>query len=251
MAFLLQNKVAVITGSSQGIGAATAKLLAEHGASVVVNYRKNHKQAESVVNAIIKKKGKAFACQADVTQPSNIKKLVKETLKHYGRIDIWINNASEYTAPQKVTAVSWSEYLTEFEGTIKTTLLCCQAVIPVMQKQHYGRIINLGSTFITRPATGYSAHATAKSALLGLTRSLAKELGKHHITVNMVSPGMVLTSLSLRGSASDRSNLALKTPLTRLAAPDDIARAVLFFASDLSSFITGSYLPVDGGLSMP
>lgn len=120
-----------------------------------------------------------------------------------------------------------------------------------MQKQHYGRIINLGSTLITRPATGYSAHATAKSALLGLTRSLAKELGKHGITVNMVSPGMTLTPLSLRGSASDRSNLALKTPLTRLATPEDIAQAILFFASDLSSFVTGSYLPVDGGLSMP
>ena len=241
----------MITGSAKGIGAATAKLLGEHGAAVVVNYRGRVKEAQEIADSIQQKKGKAVAIQADVTQLPDIQKLVNETMNHFGKIDIWINNVSDYTGPKMVTEVEWGDYIKEFEGAVKSTLLCCQTVIPIMQKQKYGRIINLVSTLVTRPVGGYSAHATAKSALMGFTKTLAKEVGKHGITVNMVSPGMTLTEEVLKTPEKARNTIAEKTPLKRLATPEDIAVAILFFASDLSSFITGAYLPIDGGLSLP
>ncbi len=242
---MLENKVALVTGAGRGIGSAVARRLAAEGARTVVHYRESRDGAEALAAEI-----GGLAVQADLTEPTAAERVVAEALAHFGRLDILVNNASSFAADVNFAEASWADFQTEFNGVVGATVLPTQAAVPVMIRGGGGRIVNLGATLTQRPAAEYIVHTTAKSALIGLTRTLARELGPHGITVNMVSPGMTLTEYSSGLPDEVKAKVAGLTPLRRLATPEDVADAVLFFASPLAGFVTGATLAPDGGLAI-
>ncbi len=242
---MLLDKVALVTGAGRGIGAAIARRLAAEGARVVVHYRDSREAAEALAAEI-----GGLAVQADLTEPTAAERVVAEALAHFGRLDILVNNASSFAADVNFAEASWADFQAEFDGVVGAVVLPTQAAVPVMIQQGGGRIVTLGATLTQRPASEYIVHTTAKSALIGLTRTLARELGPHGITVNMVSPGMTLTEYSSGLPEDVKVKVAGLTPLRRLATPEDVADAVLFFASPLAGFVTGATLAPDGGLAI-
>ncbi len=242
---MLENKVALVTGAGRGIGSATARRLAAEGARVVVHYRDSRESAEALATEI-----GGLAVQADLTEPTAAERVVAEALAHFGRLDILVNNAASFAADLRFAEASWADFQSEFDGVVGATVLPTQAAVPVMIREGGGRIINLGATLTQRPASEYVVHTTAKSALIGLTRTLARELGPHGITVNMVSPGMTLTEYSSSLPEDVKNKVAGLTPLRRLATPEDVADAVLFFASPLAGFVSGATIAPDGGLAI-
>ena len=246
----LKGKVAIITAASSDRGSAIAELLASEGASVTINYFKNRKRAESVLQRIESCGGKAMVRQADVTVKSSVNKMVEETVRKFGGIDILVNNAHGTIRRKTFEATIWNEFTENLNGTIKGAHNCCQAVISEMQKKKWGRIINIMDNIVNEPVKGYTSHITAQSALVGLTRSLAVELGSFGITANLVNAGFTLAKKTPHAPPRIQKTMAEQTPLQRLALPIDIARAVLFYATDLSDFVTGNSLSVDGGKTM-
>ena len=242
---LLENKTALVTGAGRGIGAAVARLLAQEGARVVVHYRQSRETAETLAREI-----GGLALQADLTDPGQADALAAEAASRFGTVDILVNNAASFAHSLPFADATWDDFRAEFDGVVGVTVNPTRAVLPLMKAQGSGRIINFLATLIQRPAAEYVVHTTAKSALLGLSRTLAKELGPWGITVNMVSPGMTMTEYSQQLPASVQESVTKQTPLRRLATPDDVARAVLFFASPLAGFITGATLAPDGGLAL-
>ena len=242
---LLPGKVALVTGAGRGIGSAIARRLAVEGAKVVVHYRQSRQPAEALAKEI-----GGIALGADLTDPEATEAMVADALSHFGRIDILVNNAASFAADLDFAAAVWDDFRAEFTGVVGATVNPTQAVVPLMKAQSYGRIINFAATLIQRPAAEYIVHTTAKSALIGLTRTLARDLGPHGITVNMVSPGMTLTEYSQSLPEDLKARVAAQTPLRRLATPDDAANVVLFYASPLADFVTGANLAPDGGLAV-
>lgn len=252
----LKDKVVLITGASRGIGAAVAKKFAAEGSFIIVNYLKNEQLAEHVVKEIEKLGGQGVAIQADVTNEAQVNDMMEQIMDSLGGIDVVVNNAlSHYTFNPKTrkTAweLNWSDYQQQWEGNVHGAYNLCKAAMPYMKKQMSGRIINIVSNLIDFPVIPYHDYSTAKMALLGYTRNLAKELGSFGITVNAVSPGLTYGTDSSKETNEDvRESLIDLTPMRRLAMPEDIAGSVLFLASDLSAFITGQCINVDGGLVM-
>jgi 3-oxoacyl-[acyl-carrier protein] reductase len=250
------GKTVLVTGASRGIGASIAKAFGALGAVVIVNYISNEQAALEVVEHIAQSGGEAVARQADVTDEAAIKKMVEETADAFGGIDVVVNNAlSPYSFNPKLrkTAwnIEWSDYQKQLDGSLGGAFHVCKAVIPYMKERGGGRIVNLVTNLIDFPVVPYHDYTTAKSALLGYSRNLAAELGAFGITVNCVAPGLTYPTDSSRDTKEDIKNTIIGlTPLGRLASPKDISGAVLFFASDWASFITGQCLRVDGGLVM-
>ncbi len=242
---LLENKIAVVTGAGRGIGSAIARRFAAEGAKVVVHYHTSRRAAESLAAEI---GGLALGC--DLTDPLATEAMIADALSHFGRIDILVNNASSFAADRDFAAATWDDFQIEFAGVVGTTINATKAVVPVMQAQRSGRIIVFAATLIQRPAAEYIVHATAKSALIGLTRTLARDLGPHGITVNLVSPGMTLTDYSQSLPEEVKARVAGLTPLRRLATPEDAAALAVFYASPLADFVTGANLAPDGGLAI-
>ncbi len=242
---LLENKVALVTGAGRGIGAAVARRLAGEGARVVVHYRESRAGAGALASEI-----GGLAAQADLTDAPAAEALVAEALAHFGRLDILVNNASSFAADKRFEDARWEDFQAEFDGVVGVTVNPTRAAVPVMRAGGGGRIVNLAATLVQRPAPEYVVHTTAKSALVGLTRTLARDLGPHGITVNMVSPGMTLTEYSQSLPQELKARVAAQTPLRRLATPQDVANAVLFFASPLADFVSGANLAPDGGLAV-
>ncbi len=246
----LKGKVAIVTAASSDRGSAIAELLASEGASVTINYFKNKKNAESISKRIESRGGKAMVRQADVAVKASVNKMVKDTVKEFGGIDILVNNAHGTIRRKTFEATIWNEFTENLNGTIKGAYNCCQAVISEMKKKKHGRIINIMDSIVNEPVKGYTSHITAQSALVGLTRSLAVELGSFGITVNLINAGFTLAKKTPHAPPRIQKAMAEQTPLQRLALPIDIAMAVLFYATDLSDFITGNCLSVDGGKTM-
>jgi 3-oxoacyl-[acyl-carrier protein] reductase len=252
----LQGKVVLVTGASRGIGAAIAKAFASEGAYVIVNYLQNTHLAETVVEEITDLGGQAVAMQADVRNEDSVNGMIAEIVDSFGAIDVVVNNAlSHYTFNPKTRKTAWdmewADYQEQIEGNVHGAFNTCKSVIPYMKSQTEGRIINIVTNLIDLPVIPYHDYTTAKSALLGFTRNMAKELGAFGITVNAVAPGLTYPTDSSRETQEDvRNQIIHLTPLNRLALPVDIAGAVLFLASDWASFVTGQCLRVDGGLVM-
>ena len=246
----LKGKVAIVTAASSDRGSAIAELLASEGAAVTINYVKNKKNAESVLKRIERRGGNAIVRQADVTVKASVNNMVKDTVKKFGGIDILVNNAHGTIRRKTFEKTIWNEFTENLNGTIKGAHNCCQAVISEMQKKKWGRIINIMDNIVNEPVKGYTSHITAQSALVGLTRSLAVELGSFGITVNLINAGFTLAKKTPHAPPRIQKTMAGQTPLKRLALPTDIAKAVLFYASDWSDFVTGNCLSVDGGKTM-
>lgn len=247
---ILKDMVALVTGGGRGIGAACSELLARNGAAVGVNYVGNRQAAEQVVERIRSHGGRAEAVQADVRDPAQVQAMVKKVVGDLGPIDILVNNANISFPVKPFTEFSWEEFAGKLNGELGASFNCCQAVIPRMAERGRGRIINISSGLSRTPGDGFVAHTTAKSALDAFTRSLAHELGPQGITVNTVAPGLTETDATAWLPAEAKAGAAAHTPLRRIGQPQDIAGAVLFFAAHYGGFITGTYLPVDGGSTM-
>jgi len=241
----LNNKVALVTGSSRGIGRATAILFAKEGAKVVVNYKTNKKAADEVVKII---GSNAIAIRADVTREEDVKQLVFQTIKKFGRIDILVNNAGEIFRPG-----DWKGDVATWQKTIDVNLtsawLMIREVAPIMSRSGGGAIVNTVSVYGFIGAAAVLAYTSAKGGLITLTKSFAKELAPT-IRVNGVSPSNVMTDMA-KGAGPELIELfRQQTPLKRIAEPEELAKAMLFLASDDASYITGEVLVVDGGYSL-
>jgi 3-oxoacyl-[acyl-carrier protein] reductase len=245
----LEDKVAVVTGASRGIGRAVAERLAAEGALVVVNHRASADQAEEVVSAIREKGGQAVAIQADVSDFQQAHELAKAAIDEFGRVDILVNNAGT-TRDTLLLLMKESNWDLVVDTNLKSVFNCCKAVARGMVRQRSGRIINITSVAGLAGNAGQTNYAASKAGVIGFTKSLAKELAGREITVNAVAPGFVPTALT-NDLPEDLKQVAIeRTPLGRFGEPEEIAAAVAFFASDESSFITGQILSVDGGLVM-
>ncbi len=245
----LTGKVAIVTGSSRGIGAAIVSVLAQLGAKVVVNHRNSAASAESVLNAIIQAGGAGMIVQADVSQAADAQRLIKDTLAAYGQIDILVNNAGT-TRDKLIMMMKESEWNLVLQTNLTSAYYCTKAAIRPMMKKRHGRIINITSVVGLAGQAGQANYAASKAGLIGFTKSIAKEVGSRNITVNAVAPGFVPTALTNVLPQEMVDQAVANTPLGRLGTPEDIAYAVAFLASDEASFITGQVLSVDGGLIM-
>jgi 3-oxoacyl-[acyl-carrier protein] reductase len=247
----LEGKVALIIGGGRGIGAATARMMAAQGASVVIAYLRNAAAAENIVQEISSKGGQAIAVQTDARDEQQVHHLVQQAIDSYGHIDILIYSAPPHGVFKPFLRLSWEEFIRTVNSELKGVFETTQAVLPFMRRQRYGRIVYLASNVATSPSMqGASSLGAAFAALISLAKFLAKEHGPDGITVNTVLPSMVNTDLSAMIPPEMRQYLASITPLQRIAEPEDIARVVTFLAGDESGFMTGTSVPVNGGLAM-
>ncbi|MEE9227307.1 MAG: SDR family NAD(P)-dependent oxidoreductase [Acidobacteriota bacterium] len=243
----LSGKVAVVTGGARGIGRSCCLLMAQAGARVIVNYRKNVAAARHTVEEIQSQGGEAAAAQADVSRPEACRELLRESARQFGGIDILVNNAGIWKeAPvEKMTDEQWDETMAI---NLRGPFLCCREAIPYLKARETGRIINISSTAGQRGEPLHSHYAASKGALQSFTKSLAVELAPHRITVNCVAPGWIATDMCeepFRGEG--RKAIESGIPLGRVGRPEEIAATVLFLASSLSSYLTGEIINVNGG----
>ncbi|MFZ2411422.1 MAG: 3-oxoacyl-ACP reductase FabG [Candidatus Methanoperedens sp.] len=241
----LENKVTVITGAGSGIGKETALLFAKEGAKVVVADM-NEKAGEETVEEI-KKNGEGFFVKLDVSNREQAKQMVKLTLEKYGKIDVLINNAGivQDAFLSKMTEEQWDKVI---DVNLKGVFNCSQAVVEVMMNQGNGVIINTSSIVGLNGNVGQVNYAATKAGLIGMTKTLAKELGKKGIRVNAVAPGFIATPMTSNVPEKILEMMKEKTPLRRLGEAKDIANAYLYLASDEANFVNGAVLSVDGGL---
>ena len=243
----LTGKVAVVTGASKGIGASIAEHLAAEGASVVVDYATSKSGADEVVRHITENGGKAIAVQADVSKPKDITRLFAETKAAYGKLDILVNNAGVYEfAPlESVTADHFHKL---FDLNVLGLLLTTKEAVKLMNGE--GSVLNIGSIVGQMPIGSAPVYSATKAAVDALTVALSKELGPRKIRVNSLDPGMVETE-GFQAAGLDASDLRKivesRTPLGRIAKPEDVARAAVFFSSDDAGWVTGQSLIVAGG----
>lgn len=247
---MCKGKVAIVTGSSRGIGAATAKALAAKGASVVVNFLTNAEAAQSIVHEIKKTGGKAIAIQADVRSVAQLQKLVKETIETFGKLDIYVNNANINFAFKSVFEMSWDEFAEKLDNELRVAFEATKLVVPEMEKNGFGRLIYLSSSLAKAPTYGFVAHGTAKAGIIAFTKYVAQELGPKGITANCILPGLVETDATAYTPVEMKQMLSSITPLGHLGQPQDIAAAITLLASEESAFITGASLEVNGGIFM-
>ena len=251
-----EQQTVLVTGASRGIGAAIAEAFAREGAMVVVNYRERLDDAQAVVARCEAHGVPAWALQADVRDAQGVQAMVAQVHALTGGIDVLVNNAfSPYRFDPETRArfweTPWPAYETQFHGAVHAAYNTCQAVLPGMRLRQRGAIVNLISDLVHQPSVPYHDYATAKSALEGFSRNLASELGSLGIRVNCVAPGLVPATEAGRDTREAvRQALISRTPLGRLATPEDVAGPVLFLASEWSRFMTGQTLLVDGGLVM-
>lgn len=243
-----EGKVAIVTGASKGIGASIAEHFGAEGASVVVNYASSKSGADAVVKRITAKGGKAIAVQADVSQPKDITRLFAETKTAYGKLDILANNAGVYEfAP--LESITPEHFHKQFNLNVLGLLLATQEAVNLINGSG-GSIINIGSIVGSMPVATASVYSATKGAVDNITIALSKELGPKKIRVNAVDPGMVETEgFHTAGLAESdfRKTIEAQTPLGRIAQPEDIARAAVFFASDDAGWVTGQSVIVAGG----
>ena len=255
---LLTDKVVIITGSSRGLGAEIAQQMAAAGAKVCVNYRQSKDAAEQVVAKIKDAGGQAFAYQADVTDLTQVQAMAQAVIERFSRIDVLVNNAlPQYQFDPSadntsIETVQWAHFSQQIDGIVKGAVNTVQAVLPQMKAQQMGKIINISTNLIYNPVVTYYDYTTAKSALVGLTRNLASELGPHGIRVNLLAGGLLKTTDASSLTTEEVFDyIATTTPLRQATSVADFANSVLLMASDLSAAITGQSIAVDGGLTMP
>ncbi|MFJ1766820.1 SDR family NAD(P)-dependent oxidoreductase [Amycolatopsis sp. NPDC088138] len=245
-------RVALVTGSSSGIGAATARLLAERGLRVVVNYLRSADAAEEVVAGIAAAGGEAIAVQADVRDAAAVDALLERVRETWGGgVDVLVHNALTPYAIKPFQDMTWDELGGKLDDELRAAFVVTKAVLPAMTERGRGRLIYLGTGLSRQPRAGMIALGTAKAALAQFARYLAQELGPRGVTVNVVEPGPVAeTRISQVLDDEQKARQVAATPLGRLAVPADVATAVAFFASEDNGFMTGTTAAVNGGMAM-
>ncbi len=248
----LNDRVALVTGASRGIGRAVALQLAAEGAAVGVNYRKRADQAGRVVDEILARGGRALAVQADVADRAQVEKMVEATVRELGPVDILVNNAAVFRGG---TLLSYDEADADllWQVNVKGVIHCSAAVVPAMIERQSGRIVNLSSVAAAGTSfSGTTFYSATKAAVISLTRRFALELGPHGICVNAVSPGYIGTDMNWEGKSPDKIQeiievVSARTMLGRVGKPEEAAAVISFLASDEAGFVTGQVITADGG----
>lgn len=245
----LTGRVAIVTGSGRGIGRAIALRLAEVGATVVVNDVGATEPANKVAEEIKAMGGQSMAVLADVSVKSDAERLAETAKDTYGKIDILVNNAG-ITRDQLLLRMSEEDWDEVLRVNLKGVFLCSRAVLRYMIKQRWGRIVNITSIVGVLGNPGQANYASSKAGIIGLTRTLAKEVGSRQVTVNAVAPGFIDTGMTQRLDESWKKELVSRIPLGYVGSPRDVAVAVAFLASEEAAYITGQVLNVDGGVAL-
>ncbi|RGD40183.1 3-oxoacyl-[acyl-carrier-protein] reductase [Coprococcus sp. AM14-16] len=246
---MLKDKVAVVTGAGRGIGREIAKTFAGYGAKVVVNFNGSEERANSLVEEVKAAGGEAVAFKANVADFAEAEALMKFAVATYGRIDILVNNAG-ITRDNLVLGMKEADFDDVININLKGTFNCIKHVYRTMMKQKYGRIINMSSVVGIEGNAGQVNYAASKAGVIGITKSIAKELGSRGITANAIAPGFIKTDMT--DALSDKAKEAMLDHITvkRLGEVSDIAETAAFLASDNASYITGQVIKVDGGMSL-
>ena len=243
------GKTAVVTGGSRGIGRAVCLELARGGANVVLCYAGNEAAANDTIAACETLGAKALAIRCDVAEAGEVKALMDAAVKTFGRIDILVNNAG-ITRDGLLMMMKDEDFDAVINANLKGTFLCMKAVSRLMMRQRYGRIVNLSSVVGLRGNAGQVNYAASKAGVVGMTKSLAKELASRGVTVNAVAPGFIETDMTAAMTDAAKAATLASIPMQKLGAPENVARAVAFLASDEAAYITGQVLAVDGGMAM-
>ncbi|HAT4106713.1 3-oxoacyl-[acyl-carrier-protein] reductase [Clostridium perfringens] len=246
---MLKDKVAIVTGGTRGIGRAIALKLADHGANIVINYRNSDKEAEEL-KAILEEKGvKVLTVKCDISNFEDSKNLMDKCKEVFGKIDILVNNAG-ITKDTLIMRMKEEDFDNVIDVNLKGTFNCAKHASAIMLKQRFGKIINMTSVVGIAGNAGQVNYAASKAGVIGLTKSLSKELGSRGITVNAVAPGFINTDMTASLSEKVKEEASKNIPLKRLGDPEDVANLVGFLASDAANYITGQVINVDGGMVM-
>ncbi len=244
----LTDQVALITGSSRGIGKATALALADVGAKIVVNYARSSHAAEAVVSEIVANGGEAIALQADVSKADEVDPMVKATMDKFSRIDILVNNAG-ITRDTLLLRMKPEDWQAVIDLNLTGVFLCTRAVSKIMLKQRSGRIINVSSVAGLMGNPGQANYSAAKAGVIGFTKTIAKELAPRGITANAIAPGFIATDMT--DDLKNTEEILKYIPLARYGTPEEVAGLIRFLAADpAAAYITGQVMNVDGGMVM-
>lgn len=246
MSFSLNGHVALVTGSSKGLGKQIAMTLGKAGAKVCFNYANNKEKAEATFRAFQSAGGEGMLVRADVTDPDAIQSLVQEVEAKLGRIDILVVNATPDQPQKPIEEYDWAFYQSMLDFFIKSPFLLTKAVLKGMKEKKWGRIINIGSEVYQTSVPNYSAYVAAKGGQVGWTRSMATELAPYGITVNIISPGWIPVERHENDPQAMKDAYLAGIPAGRWGVPKDVADAVLYFASEEASFVSGQTLCVNG-----
>jgi len=244
----LNGKVALVTGSSRGLGKAIAMKLAENGAHIVINYVNREKEAGEVVAAITGMGGEAIAVKADVKDTEQVKAMVRQITEKWEKIDILVNNAG-ITMDNLIMRMSDDCWDTVIDTNLRGAFICTKFALRSMANQGWGRIINIASLAGLMGNVGQTNYAASKGGLIALTKSLAKELGSRNITVNAVAPGFISTEMTDKLTDEQKKAILAMVPLERFGTSHDVADLVAFLASDRAGYITAQVINIDGGIS--
>lgn len=245
----LSDRVAIVTGSGRGIGRAIALRLSETGASVIVNDVGDMAPAEEVAEEIRRLGQNSLVVAADVTKSADVASLVDTVVEKYGKVDILVNNAG-ITRDQLIMRMSDDDWDKVLEVNLKSVFLCSKAVLRHMMKQRWGRIVNISSIVGLIGNPGQANYSSSKAGIIGLTRTIAKEVASRGITANAIAPGFIDTPMTQQLPEERRQALMDQVPLGFLGTPRDVAEAVAFLASEEARYITGQVLTIDGGISL-
>ncbi len=246
---MLSGKVALVTGASRGIGREIAITLAGYGATVIVNYNGSAQAAQEVVDTITANGGQAKAVQASVAVDEDCKKMIEDTLAEYGKIDILVNNAG-ITKDNLMMKITEEDFDAVMDTNVKGTFLTIKHMYRAFLKQRGGRIINMSSVTGLSGNAGQSNYAASKAAVVGLTKSVAKELAARGVTCNAIAPGFIETDMTAKMTDAAKEAVLSQIPMKKVGHVKDIAETVAFLASDKASYITGQVISIDGGLHM-
>lgn len=242
---MLTGKIILITGASRGIGAATAKILAENGAQIIINYNSSEDEAQKVADTIVATGNEVSLCKADLSNEDDVKGLFNFVREKYGRLDVLINNAG-IMGSGLIPMTKTSEYEKLVEINCKSLFLTTRYFTKLMMKQKSGKIVNTASIMGVYGYAGQTVYSGTKAFVIGYTKAAAKELGRYGITVNAVAPGFIETDMTKNTTEKIREDLLAKTALGRFGTPEDVAKVMLFLSSDLSDYVSGQVIGVDG-----
>jgi 3-oxoacyl-[acyl-carrier protein] reductase len=244
-----KDKIVLVTGGSRGIGRAIALEMGKRGATVVVNFRSSEAEANTVLEEIKASGGNGMVYKADVADADAVDEMLKTVIKEYGQLDVLVNNAG-VTRDNVIMMLKPEDFDVVIDTNLRSAWLCCRAASRQMMRKRTGRIINITSVVGIAGNGGQTNYSASKAGLIGLTKSLAKELASRNVTVNAVAPGFIATDMTAELDAAMKETALSHIPLGRMGEPAEVAKAVAFLASDDAAYITGQVLVVDGGMVM-